>query len=52
MFDRNGFLRNVKNHMSELLIIFYWTRVRVERRDRGIDEMRKKGPVSFIEVKF
>jgi len=38
--------------MSELFIIFYWTCVSVEKRNRGIDELRKKGPVSFIEVKF
>lgn len=52
MFDRNCFLRNIQDQMSELFIIFYWTCVSVEKRDRGIDELRKKGPVSFIEVKF
>lgn len=25
MFDRNSFLRNVKDHKSKLFIIFYWT---------------------------
>jgi len=38
--------------MSKLFIIFYWISVRVKRRDRGVDELRKKGPIGFIEVMF
>jgi len=52
MFDRNSFLRNVKDHMGKLFIIFYRTCVRVERGDRGIDELRKKRPISFIGIEF
>jgi len=38
--------------MSKLFIIIYWTNVRVERRDKGVDEWLKKGPIKFIDVKF